>query len=220
MNAPHSNILKLSKVLVVVIACSVISLAFTSRAITQNSGGGAVEGDHGDNPVIGSLPIKFLPELDVLFGDRGSRAGIPFGFPVPVLGFLSADRLTDEIVTAAGVPFGGVNSVRDDDIFGLARNGLAVVYRNRLASGKLDVKQWLTSEFIGGQIIISTNSGVYTQPIHSDLVKLPLRRIVNQGDVAIYADIEIVPNPNSGSNPLRITVSTYGGLVTIVYTAQ
>jgi hypothetical protein len=219
MTSPHFNLPKLAKLTLLGLCCSMVVLAFAPQALTQNNGG-LVEGDHGDDPVIGSLPIKFMPILDQLFPATDLRFNLPNLPNMPIFGLRSSSRLTDDIITASGQPFGGLNSREDRSILGLARDGLVVVHRDRLSHGQARLTQWVTNEFIGGEIIISTNSGVFTLPITADLIEIPAREIVNQRDFVVFADITISPNPTSGSNPLHLVLSTAGSMVTIVYTAQ
>ncbi|MDE0586081.1 MAG: hypothetical protein OSB63_05630 [Planctomycetota bacterium] len=222
MNSYHSKLIKLSKIMLATTACAVIALTFVSPAYT--SGGGSQnlsrEGDHGDNPVIGSLPIKFVEELNHLFPAPQSRVKFLYMSPLPVFALCSASKLTDDIVTAAGEPFGGVNSRDENSILGLCRDGLVVVYRSRLEEGKLRLGQWVTDEYIGGTATITTNSGTFTLPITQNLIELPARKIINQPALIIYALIEIEPNPNSQAASLKITVTSTGRFATIDYSVE
>jgi hypothetical protein len=197
-------------------------LTFVSPAYTSGGGSQSLsgDGDHGDNPVIGSLPIKFVEELNHLFPAPQSSVKFLYKSPLPVFALGSASKLTDDIVTAAGQPFGGVNSRDENSILGLCRDGLAVVYRSRLEEGKLRLGQWVTDEYIGGTVQITTNSGVSTLPITKNSIELPARNIMTQPALIIYAVIVIEPNPNSQAASLKITVNSAGRLVTIGYSVE
>ena len=222
MNSSHSKLIKLSKLMLGTTACAVIALTLVSPAYTSGGGSQNVswENDHGDNPVIGSLPIKFAKELNHLFPAPQSRVKFLYMSPLPVFALCSSSKLPDDIVTAAGQPFGGVNSRDENSILGLCRDGLAVVYRSRLGEGKLRLGQWVTDEYIGGTVTITTNSGTFALPITQNLIELPARKIVNQPALIIYALIAIEPNPNSQAASLKITVTSTGRLATIDYSVE
>ena len=222
MNSPHSKLIQLSKFTLVATACAVTALTFVSPAYTSGGSAGHAsgEGDHGDNPVIGSLPIRFDEELNYLFPAPQSRVKFSYRSPLPVFALCSASKLTDDIVTASGKPFGGVNSRDENNIFGLKRDGLAVVYLSRLEQGKLRLNQWVTDEYIGGTVTITTNSGTVALPITQNLIALPVRKIVNQPALIIYALIAIEPNPSNQAVSLKITVTSIGRLATIGYSVE
>ena len=222
MNSTHSKLIELSKLTLVATACAVTALTFVSPAYT--SGGGfenfSNEGDHGDNPVIGSLPIKFEEELNYLFPAPQSCVKFPHVSPLPVFALCSESDLTDDILTASGKPFGGVNSIDENSILGLGRDGLVLVYLSRLREGKLRLRQWVTDEYIGGTVTITTNSGTFVLPITQNLIELPARQIVNQPALIVCALIAIEPNPNNQAASLKITVTSAGGLATIDYSVE
>jgi len=222
MNSFQSKLVKLSKLMLATTACAVIALTFVSPAYTSGGGSQSLsgDGDHGDNPVIGSLPIKFAEELNRLFPAPQSSVKSLYRSPLPVFALCSASKLTDDIVTAAGQPFGGVNSRDENSILGLCRDGLAVVYGSRLEEGKLRLNQWVTDEYIGGTVTITTNSGTFALPITQNLIELPARNIVGQPALVIYALIAIEPNPNSQAASLKITVNSTGRLATIGYSVE
>jgi|GEM_PF-3931827 hypothetical protein len=222
MNSPQPKLAGPSKLLLLAVVCSAAALVFVPQAHTQggNSTNTSFDGDHGDNPVIGSLPIKFVPELDVLFPAVESSVDFSYMGSLPIFALRSTSQLTDDIITADGLPFGGVNSEEDYSILGLVHNGMVVVYRSRLEQGKLDLSQWVTNDFIGGEVVITTNSGRFRQPITTNVVDLPARNIINQSQLIVYADIKILPNQNSQASPVKIVLSSAGRIVTIVYTAQ
>jgi hypothetical protein len=95
-----------------------------------------------------------------------------------------------------------------------------VVYRSRLEEGKLRLGQWVTDEYIGGTVQITTNSGASTLPITKNSIELPARNIMAQPALIIYAVIVIEPNPNSQAASLKITVNSAGRLVTIGYSVE
>ncbi|MDP6963742.1 MAG: hypothetical protein QGF46_06200 [Planctomycetota bacterium] len=215
----HNKISTICKASLLSIAFGTISLFSIQVAATQ-TGNSMPDGEHGDDPVIGSLPIKEIPQLEQLFPATSVRFEIPVLPNVPVFGLVADSDISQDILSAAGTPFGWVNSFADRNILGISRDAVLVVQRSGLASGKIEGRYWLPDEFIGGYIKIDTNSGIHLLPINDNHIELPIPAIVDQPGFMVYANITISPNPNSNVNPVELLMSIAGSMVTIVYEAQ
>ncbi|MBC8369869.1 MAG: hypothetical protein H8E25_07710 [Planctomycetes bacterium] len=219
MTLPNSKITNLAKSLAAVALIAVVAISIAPHGHSYSNADSGID-DHNGNPVIGSLPIKFYAELSDMYPAFRSGLGGSFSLPYSVMTLQSSTTLADDIITAAGQPYAIVDSAITPTSIGLVRDGLLIAHRSRLSQRQAVVKQWLTDEFVGGNLIVDTNAGVFNIPITGNSVELPLRQILNQTDLIIYADITIEPNPNSTNGPLNIVVSTGGNMVTIIYTAQ
>jgi hypothetical protein len=192
-------------------------LAVGNLSGTQDPGeSGSNSGDHGDNPVVGSLPIEVDPDLDLMFSGTGQCSGVA---PNPILGFVGEGSIEALISDAGGVPLGRVNCGTGFSIFGLVNSGFAMIARDDGRRGKLFLEQWLPDEYIGGTITMTSNIGTFTEPITSNRVELPLKFLSNSTALVVDAWISTDVNGDVSSSP--DVVSTHivmvGESVTVTY---
>lgn len=189
----------------------------TASGDTQEPGeSGSNSGDHGDNPVVGSLPIEVDPELDLMFSGSGRISGVGLA---PIMGILGGSRIEDQIADAGGVPLGRINRGTGFTILGLVNSGFAMIAREDGRTENLLLEQWLPDEYIGGTITMTSNIGTFTEAIVSNRVELPLKFLSNSTAPVVDAWIntDIIGDLHSSPEVISIHVVMVGESVTVTY---
>lgn len=182
-------------------------LLISSQGSVENGG----TGDHGDNPVVGSLPCVINPDLDLMFGGGSSVASL-----VPVLGMLGGPDLSSQILDANGTPYGFVNRSGLYTAVGLAHDGFICVSRSDARKAFMWLQQWLPNDYLGGTATLNSTVGNSSRSITANVVNLPLMLIaaspspVSNGVVTIQSVNNVAPD-------LVINISAVGNLLTVSY---
>jgi hypothetical protein len=189
-----------------------MSLLATSPLLVSQQGGDTYTGeDHGDNPVVGSLPCEVAPDLDLIFGGTAPARQ-------SILGLLGGTALESQILDAVGTPYGLVNRPGGTPftIFGLVHDGSMTLKRSDAAKALMLLQLWLPDEYLGGSVTMTSSVGSPTRTITSNLVDLPLMMLAAApGPVA---DARIVMRSASGAVPARVVyISVVGNLLTVSY---
>ncbi len=201
---------------ILVALMSGMSLLATSSLLVSQQGNphdGGV-GDHGDNPVVGSLPCAVSPELDQMFGGSGTS----ITYPSPVLGLVGGSNLSGQIVDAFGTPYGMVNSGVPDafSIFGLLHDGVITVRRFDANKGFMQLQQWVPDEYIGGTIAMVSTIGNPSREITGNVVDLPMQLLAAAPGPAVDGVITI-QGPNGEAPDLVVHITAVGSFLTITY---
>lgn len=170
--------------------------------------------DHGDNPVVGSLPIEIAEELDFMFANEGRLSG---PLLMPTLGIIGNADLGSSILDAGGVPNGQVNRLKGYNIFSLHHDGFMVIPSTEARLGKMELAQWLPNEYIGGEISMSSNIGTFFTPIDVNLTQLPLKNLCSSNAPIVDAMFTILPANDSALSPIRVHVIVVGETVTLTF---
>ncbi|MGB0953228.1 MAG: hypothetical protein ACPG31_08370 [Planctomycetota bacterium] len=171
-------------------------------------------GEHGDNPVVGSLPVEVSPDLDMMFIDAG-RANFPYNDAM--LGFIGDADLDGDILTAGGVPTGQINRGSNFDVFGISHSGYVVFPREDGRLESITSKLWLPDEFLGGHIVMNSNVGSLDTVIDESLTRMPLRMLCNSISPVVDAWIIATPDRDSTAAPISVHVVIVGEIVTVTY---
>lgn len=202
---------RLKPVMLTVLLGGLSMLALDAQSPGESS---ANNGDHGDNPVVGSLPVEILPDLDLMFVDEGRST---FVYNEAMLGFVGDDDLDSDILDAGGVPTGRINRGSSYNVFGMSQAGFVVYPREEgrkdLVSGRL----WLPDDFVGGTIIMNSNVGVMETSIVTNMTRLPLRFLCNSIAPVVDAWITVSPDRDSTATPITVHVTIVGETVTVTY---
>lgn len=192
-------------------------LAVGNLSGTQDPGeSGSNSGEHGDNPVVGSLPVEIDPDLDLMYTGSGRVTGAA---PGPVLGIIGGDCIENLIADAGGVPLGRINRGTGFTILGLVNSGFAMIARDDGRREKLFLEQWLPDEYIGGTITMTSNIGTFTETIVANRVELPLRFLSNSTAPVVDAWIstDIIGDIHSSPDVISVHVLMVGESVTVTY---
>jgi hypothetical protein len=186
------------------------AMLVSQQGDTQNGG----TGDHGDNPVVGSLPCAVDPDLDLIFGGNAEAVIAP----QPILGMVGGINLSDQILNADGTPYGLVNRGSGFTIMGLVNDGLITVKRADASKAFMLLQQWLPDAYIGGTISMASTVGNLSRPIANNLIDLPLLLVAAAPGPVVNAAITI-EGPSGAQLPdLTVNISALGNLVTVSYT--
>ena len=193
-----------------------MSLLATSAMLVSQEGdshsGGT--GDHGDNPVVGSLPCLVDPELDLMFGGNAT-SGM---FPTATLGLTGSTALSSQVLDADGVPFGLVNrgGFGIFTIFGLVNNGSVTVSRLDASKGFMQLRQWVPDSYIGGTISMASTVGNPSRTIAGNVIELPMIMVASAPGPFVDARITI-KSPNSTMPNLVVYITAVGDLLSVTY---
>jgi hypothetical protein len=189
-------------------------LATSNMLVSQQGDSRTGDGDHGDNPVVGSLPCYVEPELDLMFGGNAASAM----FPVPTLAMVGSTDLSNQIFDADGVPYGLVNrgGLGMFTILGLENPGTITVSRSDAAKAYMQLRQWVPDAYIGGSITMVSSIGNPSRMVIGNNVDLPITMIA--GAPGPLADARItIKGPTSNEPSLVIYISAVGDLLTVTY---
>lgn len=192
-----------------------MSLLATSNMLVSQQGDSRTGGDdHGDNPVVGSLPCYVEPELDLMFGGNSTSAM----FPSATLAMVGGTDLSNQIFDADGVPYGLVNRGGFGLFtkFGLVNPGTMTIGRSDAIKGFMQLRQWVPDSYIGGSISMVSSIGCPSRAIIGNDIELPLMIIA--AAPGPFADARITIKSPSGSQPnLVVYISVVGELLTVSY---
>lgn len=191
-----------------------MSLLATSNLLVSQQGDTRTGGDHGDNPVVGSLPCYVEPELDLMFGGNATSAM----FPVSTLAMVGSTDLSGQILDADGVPYGLVNrgGLGMFTILGLVNPGSITVSRSDAAKAYMQLRQWVPDAYLGGSISMVSNIGNPSRTILGNDVDLPITMIASAPGP--LADARITISGPAGNEPaLVVYISAVGDLLTVTY---
>ncbi|MDA0667276.1 MAG: hypothetical protein O3A95_03695 [Planctomycetota bacterium] len=155
------------------LGASSILVVSTLMSAQQPGGAGSGDGDHGDNPVVGSLPIEVDTELDAMFGEDSHVGVISTGDPI--LAVVGGAELEGSILDAYGSPNGRVNRFGEFTILGLQHTGTVLLNRNDCRTEKLSLKHWFPEEYLGGSLTMVSNLGTFSSLIGEGAAGLPLK---------------------------------------------
>ncbi len=189
-----------------------MSLLATSNMLVSQQGDSRTGGDdHGDNPVVGSLPCYVEPELDLMFGGNATSAM----FPVPTLAMIGGTDLSDQIFNADGVPCGLVNrgGLGMFTKLGLVNSGSITVTRSDALKGFMQLRQWLPDAYNGGTISMVSSIGNPSRTVLSNDFELPIQMIAAAPGPFVDARITI-KGPSATERTLVIYISAVGDLLT------
>jgi hypothetical protein len=211
----RTTIKQLMKPALLVALLGGMSLLATSSALVSQQGdshnGGT--GDHGDNPVVGSLPCAIDPDLDLIFGGNGTALIAP----QPILGMVGGINLSDQIHNADGTPNGLVNRGSGFTTMALVNDGFITVSRADASKAFMLLQQWLPDAYIGGTISMASTIGNPSRTISNNVIDLPLLMIAAAPGPVINGVITI-SGPSAMQPVLTVNVSAVGNLVTVTYT--
>lgn len=180
----------------------------------QPGGTGVDDGDHGDNPVVGSLPIEVDTELNAMFGED-LRPGV-IHTNAPILAVVGSTELEGNILDAFGFPNGRVNTFGGFSILGLQQAGTIVLNRGDCRSGKVSLEQWFPEEFWGGRLSMASNFGFFSATIGDGSKELPLSFLATSPGLFVDALITAQGSGNMGGTTTVHVVIT-GEVVTVNY---
>lgn len=198
------------------VAFTVLLGCMSMLAIDAQSPGESASnnGEHGDNPVVGSLPVEVSPDLDLMFAEEG-RATFPF--TEAMLGLVGDADLEHDILDAGGVPTGRINKGGAYDVFGLVRSGHVTFPREEGRKDLISTRLWVPSDFIGGEIVMNSTVGLMETEIVGNLTRLPVRFLCNSISPVVDAWLTITPHRDSTMEPLSVHVSIVGETVKVTY---
>lgn len=191
-----------------------MSLLATSNMLVSQQGDSRTGGDHGDNPVVGSLPCYVEPELDLMFGGNAT-SGM---FPVSTLAMLGGTDLSAQIFNADGVPYGLVNrgGLGMFTKLGLVNSGSITVNRSDATKGFMQLRQWVPDAYIGGTISMVSSIGNPSRTILDNDLDLPLMMMAAAPGPVADARVTI-KGPTGEEDTLVVFISVVGSLVTVTY---
>ena len=192
-----------------------MSLLATSPMLVSQQGGArnGGTGDHGDNPVVGSLPCAIDPDLDLIFGGNAEAIIAP----QPILGMVGGVNLSNQILDADGTPYGQVNRGSGFTIMGLVNDGFISVSRSDAAKAFMLLEQWLPDAYIGGTISMASTIGNPSRTINNNLIDLPMLMVAAAPGPVVNAVITI-EGPSLMQPVLTVNISAVGNLLTVSYT--
>lgn len=215
MNSRLTMNQRIKPILLAAVLGGMFILATTSYLGAQNPGeSSSNSGDHGDNPVVGSLPVEVNPDMDLMFAGDG-RCGLPN--PTPILGLLGSAELEEEILDAGGVPRGRINQGSDFSIFGLVHPGFVAFAREEGRTGELSLKQWLNDAYLGGTISMASNVGASSCNIDANLTSLPLKVLCASTAPVVDAWVTVSGGMDSHVDEILIHIVVVGEVVTVSY---
>ena len=194
-------------------ALSILTVC-TFMSAQQPGGTGSGDGDHGDNPVVGSLPIEVDTELDAMFGED-PRVGVVHA-NAPILAVVGGAELERMILDAFGTPNGLVNRGGDFTILGLRNTGTILVNRNDCRSQAVCLKQWFPDEYLGGRVTMVSNIGTFGSSIEAEAKELPLKFLATSPAPIVDALITATSAGTMGATT-TVHVVIVGEVVTINY---
>jgi len=191
-----------------------LSILAICTIMSAQQPGGSGSGDHGDNPVVGSLPIEVNPELDLMFGED-SRAGT-VGATDPMLALVGGADLEDCILDAFGSPNGYVNHGSGFSILGLRNSGTVVLNRENLRTEQIILSQWYPGEFFGGSLTMVSNVGTFNSSIEGEAKIMPLKFLATSPAPIVDA---LITAKGAGiiSRTTTVHVLIVGEVVTLTY---
>ncbi len=206
---------RIKPILLAAVLGGLFILATTSYLGAQNPGeSSSNSGDHGDNPVVGSLPVEVNPDMNLMFVSDG-RCGLPN--PTPTLGLLGSTDLEEDILDAGGVPRGCINQGSDFDIFGLVHPGFVAFAREDGRNGELILKQWLSDDYLSGTISMVSNVGSSSCNIDFNLTNLPLKSLCASAAPVVDAWITVSGGMDSHVREILVHIVVVGEVVTVSY---
>lgn len=171
-------------------------------------------GEHGDNPVVGSLPVEVTPDLDWMFLE-GTQPGTAFA--KPILGLVGDADLDSEILDASGVPTGLINRGSGFNVFGMEHSGFVTFPRGEGRKENITSKMWLPDAYIGGTIVMHSNVGDMESSLVNNLTRLPLRYLCTSIGPVVDAWFTLIPHRDSNADALGVHVVIVGETVTVTY---
>jgi|FLOH01.1.fsa_nt_gi hypothetical protein len=185
-------------------------LLISSQGNVENGG----TGDHGDNPVVGSLPCAINPELDLMFGAGSSGNSL-----VAVLGMLGGQDLSNQILDANGTPYGMLNRGGLYTTVGLVHDGFIQVARADARKAFMWLQQWLPNDYLGGTATLTSTIGNNSRSITTNVINLPLMMIA-ASPAPVANGVVRIQSVNNVAPVLVINISAVGNLVTVSYTPE
>ena len=189
-------------------------LAICTFMGAQQPGGAGSDGDHGDNPVVGSLPIEVDTELNMMFGED-TRPGVIHSSD-PILALIGGASLEGNILDASGTPNGRVNGSGEFTILGLRNAGTLVLNRGDFRNVKVRLKQWFPQEYLGGRLTMVSNIGTFSSAITSDRKEFPLAFLANSPAPIVDALITAQGAGTMG-DAITVHVVIIGEVLTVNY---
>lgn len=189
-----------------------VTMLVTPPALVSQQGE-TTSGEHGDNPVVGSLPCEVAPELDVLFG------GAPGGtnYTQVTLGLLGGSDLDSRIVDASGVPNGMLNRASRFTVFGLKDNGVLTLKRQDAFKLLVLLQAWLPDHFLGGTVSMISTIGNHSREIQQNKIDLPLGSLAAAPGAVVDARITIEPREQD-LDSVVVYMSVVGDFIFISFT--
>lgn len=189
-------------------------LAICTFISAQQPGGAGSDGDHGDNPVVGSLPIEVDSELDMMFGED-TRPGV-IRTNEPILALVGGMPLEGEILDAFGTPNGRVNAGDGFTILGLHKTGTLLVDRGDCRNGKINLEQWFPDGYLGGRLTMVSNIGSFSSAIEGARKDFPLKFLATSPAPIVDALITAQGAGNMGES-VTVHIVIVGEVVTVNY---
>ncbi|MFK5955727.1 MAG: hypothetical protein QM477_04685 [Planctomycetota bacterium] len=194
-------------------ALSILAIC-TMMSAQQPGDDGTNTGDHGDNPVVGSLPIEVDTELDLMFGED-TRVGSVHA-TAPMLALIGGTDLEESILDASGSPNGRVNSDSRFTILGLRNSGTIVLDRDDFRNEKIILSQWFSGEYFGGRLTMASNVGTFSSSIEGEAKVMPMKFLATS--LAPFVDALITAEGAGIMSPTTtIHVVIVGEVVTLTY---
>lgn len=191
-----------------------LSILTVCTFMSAQQPGGTGDGDHGDNPVVGSLPIEIDTELDAMFGED-SGVGVIHASD-PILAVIGGPELESLILDAFGAPSGYVNRNGGFTILGLRNTGTILVDRDDTRTGAVCLKQWFPEEYLGGRVTMVSNIGTFSSTIEKEAKDLPLKFLATSPAPIVDALITATGAGTMGATT-TVHVVIVGEVVTINY---
>ncbi|NQU48732.1 MAG: hypothetical protein HQ519_08800 [Planctomycetes bacterium] len=186
---------------------------------SQVAGGEGTQGDldRGENPVVGSLPCKVDPTLDLIFWDgRGlDDPGFAPAFYPATLGICSPDIKSD-VIDADGLPYGVLNDRWNWGAMGLQKEGYMLVPRFRVSNGRISAWVWTPSAYIGGELCLQSGLANGKTTLHKNAAEIPISALAQMspaGNAATFFYLKVTPPPSHPNLPeinYQVVVTAYG----------
>lgn len=173
--------------------------------------------DRGENPVVGSLPCRIDPTLDLVFweGQGLDDPGfMPAMYPA-TFGICSSDIEAD-VIDADGTPYGVLDDAYDWNSMGLQKNGYMLVPRYRVQNGKISAWVWTPSGYMGGELCLQSALVSGKTTLQQNAVEVPISALAQMspnGHAATAFNLTVTPpdtRPDLEEIHYQIVVTQYG----------
>lgn len=193
---------------------SALILGLNSQVIGGQSEGNV---DRGENPVVGSLPCRIDPTLDLIFWE-GQGLDDPGFMPAmyPATLGLCSDDIESDVVDADGTPYGVLDDAYDWNSMGLQQAGYMLIPRYRAASGKVTAWVWTPAGYMGGELCLQSSLVSGKTTLQQNAVEIPisaLAQLAPSGHAATPFYLTVTPPANRPDLPeidYQITVTQFG----------
>lgn len=173
--------------------------------------------DRGENPVVGSLPCRIDPTLDLIFweGQGLDNPGFMPAFYPATLGICSTD-IENDVIDADGQPYGVLDDAYDWNSMGLQKDGYMLVPRYRVTNGQISSWVWTPSGYIGGELCLQSGLVSGKTTLHQNAVEIPISALAQMsptGHAATVFFLAVTPPASRPDLPeinYQIVVTAFG----------